>query len=167
MFENSILTKQSIETILATARRNLETDGGVCSVLFVQLASGQREARLVTLPATSEEKRTYFAALGRALRQEGKLIQEAVLVSEGWFVRTNEAPDAFKTPPSQHPLRQEAITVIGRNASGTRVSSVVQPFTRDGENKPIWCQPIFASYNEASDKGYQLCGLIDNLFPLF
>jgi len=133
-------------------------------VLFVQFGNNERMVVQVELASTGDRKQAQMAALGKSLRQTGKDISEAVLVSEGWLVTAQEGKCLLDVPPSQHPDRQEAIVLIGRDAAGGRVSSVIQPFGRDPENKPLWDKPVMATYNQAADHGYRQVSLLDQLF---
>lgn len=66
--------------------------------------------------------------------------------------------------PRQHPQRQKAIVIVGRDASGERVSSVVQTFTRRGEDHPVWEELAMASYNPTPETGLLTASLLDRLF---
>lgn len=164
MAQDSILTQTFIETTMVAARKNLERDGKVVPALFVRLSNNQRLVVLVDLAATSEQKQAHFAAIGRLLRKNGQDISEAMLVSEGWFVKPPKGTSALDIRPSQHPQRREAIVLIGRDAAGERASSLVQPFGRDPENKPLWEKPVMAIYNQVADQGYRIVSLLDQLF---
>jgi hypothetical protein len=164
MSDISILDKTFIDAILATARRNLEHDGCLWPVLFVRFDEGSPVGFVVDLPATAEGRRAYLAAMGWSMRREGKVVREALLVIEGWFVKVRSGTDDLAIAPSRHPLRRKAITIMGRDANGERVSSVVQPFSRNRGNKPIWTDPVVASYNEADSRTYQPVGLLDYFF---
>jgi hypothetical protein len=160
----SILDRTFMDAILATAKRNLEHDGRLCPVLFVQFDEGAPVGCLLDLPATVEGKRACLASVGWSMRREGKVVREALLLAEGWFVKVQTGTIDLMMRPSQHPLRQEAITIMGRDASGTRTSTVVQAFGRDSGDKPVWTEPVVASYNEPVGVGYQPVGLLDCLF---
>jgi len=163
MAKGSILTKDFLKPILATARKNLEADGRLYPVLFLHWGDGKLAAGLVQLPATSEEKRAYFTSLGLSLGQQGKKIHEAVFVAESWFVMAQK-PASLDISPSQHPERREAIIIVGRDAAATRYSLLVQPFGRDGEGRPVWHELAVATCNAPMDKGYRPGGLLDYLF---
>ncbi len=116
------------------------------------------------LPNTPEQKRVYFAQLGAHYGRHGQLIRAAVLVVESWLVESEEPPSAFRMRPSRHPGRQEALVLIGRDAPDTRSTQVIQPFTRDPRNKPVWSKPITAIYDEPATPGNRTQGLLDELF---
>ena len=61
----SILARPFVETVLTAARLNLEKDGHVLPVLFLQFASGERMISLLKeFPDTTEKKQAYFTAQG-------------------------------------------------------------------------------------------------------
>jgi hypothetical protein len=164
MQDDSILKREFIEMVLATAKKNLEKDGWLQPVLFLQFTGGQRAVCPLGLPKVSDAKQAYFAALGASLHQAGKAIHEAAFLSESWFVEAQKAVSALDFAPSRHPQRQEAIVVIGRDAGRQRVSSVVQPFTRQAENRPVWGELVIATYNNAVETGWHPVGLLHYLF---
>ena len=164
MPDDSILDKAFIDQILSTAKHNLERDGRLYPVLFVKFGEGAIVPCSIELPATTEEKRAYLASVGWSMRCEGKVVREALLLAEGWFVKVRTGTIDLMMRPSQHPLRREAITIMGRDASGTHTSTVVQAFGRDSVDKPVWTEPVVASYNEPVGLGYQPVGLLDCLF---
>jgi hypothetical protein len=164
MQSGSILGKEFIEVMLATARKNLETDGYLCPVLFLRFEGGERAIYPLELARSSAEKRAYFAALGAALHRAGKAVQEAVFLSESWFLEVQKTVSALDIQPSRHPQRREAILVMGRDADGERVSSVVQPFSHQGHGQPIWGELALATYNTAAGTGFRQVGLLDDLF---
>jgi hypothetical protein len=166
MSDISILDKAFIDHILATARRNLECDGKLWPVLFVRFNEGMPVPSLMDFPDTTEERQAYLAAVGSSMRREGKVVREALLLMEGWIVKVRSGAHDLALPPSQHPLRQEAITIMGRDASGTHTSSVVQTFQRNEKNKVIWSEALLASYNQAASQGCQPVGLLDCLFDI-
>jgi hypothetical protein len=164
IYTQSILTQKFLEPILITARKNLLSDGYLAQVAFVRDRSGRVIAVLLEMPKDPFEKRAYLAAWGSRLRRAGVVITEAVLLAEGWFVDGRKAPAPLSLPPSQHPARQEAITMVGRNAAGTRTTSVVQVFSRDRDNQPVWGQVAIASYNQLVKPGERMESLLDCLF---
>jgi hypothetical protein len=158
----SILEQVFVEHLLATARLNLERDNKLQPFLWVTAAPDIQLVVPLDLGKTAAEKQAYFRQIARDFRRRDEPILEAVMVAEGWFVNARTAPDATRIPPSQHPLRQEAITIVGRNASNTHQSWAVQPFRRDAHNKPVWEKMELAVFNEA--KPLKAVGLLDNLF---
>lgn len=162
----SILTQDFVEQILTTAQENLRASGYLSPVLLVHLAGGQRLITELELPETTEEKEAYFTRMGRSFRRAGQRIHEAVFVAETWYVDVREAPDAFTVRPSQHPARKEAISIVGRNAQGTRHTFLVQPYSRDRHNQPVF-EPIpeeMAQFNVLVEGGTHGVGLLDHLF---
>lgn len=75
-----------------------------------------------------------------------------------------KAPDAHKFMPREHPLRQEAIMLVGRNAEETRQTQIVQTVKRDKKNEPVWGSYIVETYNEPMTENNKVGGLIDALF---
>ena len=160
----SLLSRSIGESFLQTARQNLEKYGSLVSILFITFASGKRIEIPLQLPATTEDKETYFVSIGGAMASLNEVIVEAVLLSEGWVVNAQQAPASHKLPPSQHPSRQEAITLIGRNAAGTRHTCAVQPFHRQPSGQFIWNVLTIALYDEPVARGGRAVGLLDHLF---
>jgi hypothetical protein len=160
----SILAEAFGAPILTLARHNLEKDGKLAPVLFVK--QPQRAPLLVglTLPPEAEERQHYFLRLGHSLRQQGESVAEALLLMEGWFVSAQQGPLRFDRRPSQHPHRQEAIVLMGRNADHSRVTQVIQPFGRDAHGQPVWEERPLAVYNQPAGQGPQARGLLDYLF---
>jgi len=116
-YHETILSRDVIDFILEGARENLSTHGSLVATLFMRLDNGQRTITPLSLPRTSDEKQIYFALLGLSIRETGREIQEAIMVSESWYV----TPDGNNPPevaPSKHPNRKEAISLVGRDAIG-------------------------------------------------
>ena len=160
----SILAQEFVETILAAAKENMKEYGSLVPALFLHLESGERVIFSLRLPGTPEEKQAYFTALGLSIRLAGQRIHEALFVSEAWYVEVREEGAAFDVAPSQHPERKEVISIAGRNAQRTRLTFLLQPFSRDSQNQPVFEPLILAQYNAPVDTGYQPVGLIDHLF---
>jgi len=165
MQTKSILTRTFVKSALQTVRLFLEGNGDLAPLLFVNYASGKDDRIRMTMPDSYEQKRDAFTALGEHLRNTDGPISEALLIMEGWFVKDWKAESARNVPPSQHPNRQEAIVLVGRNAKNSRQTSVVQPFTRNGDNRPEWDKHPIASYNQPVQPGNRAEGLLDYLFP--
>jgi len=161
---HSILEQSFMAALLKKARTNVEQDGQLAPMLFVEPLMGDLLILGLDSSHPSEEKQAYFTQVGRYLRTQGTLIQAAVFLAETWFVMATEAPAALRIPPSQHPSRQEAIVLIGRNADNTRTSSVILPFRRDAQNKPVWPTLELGHYNAPVEKGVRPVGLLDFLF---
>ena len=161
----SILGQEFVETVLTAARLNLERDGALHPVLFLQLESREQMVMLLKeFPDTVGERQEYFTALGMALSHTGRRIDEAVFVSEAWYVGMEEGRTEFDVAPSQHPQRREAIVVMGRDAKRTRLTHVLQPFQRGDQNQPIFDQRVMEEYNIPADGFPQVVGLVDHLF---
>ncbi len=162
---DSILAKEFVETVLEVARKNLERDGALHPVLFLELRNDEQLVMLLKeFPDTVEERQDYFTALGLALPHTGRRIDEAVFVSEAWYVGMEEGGTEFDVAPSQHPERREAIVVMGRDAKRTRLTHVLQPFHRGEQNQPIFDQRVMEEYDIPADQFPEAVGLIDYLF---
>lgn len=152
--------------LLETTKDLLLTKGGMLSVLYIKDSNDQTS--FINLaeagPMDDPEFRIItISALGKEFRSQGIHIVEAVMLFEGWYLSA-KAPDAHRTPPSQHPLRQEGLLIMGRNAANSRSTSVVQPFTRDDQNRPVWQELIVAEYNTPVTTSTRPIGLLDYLF---
>lgn len=163
----SILGKEFVDIVLGAAKVNLEKDGELVPALFLRLDSGEQlVVALGDFPATSDEKRVYLSVVGMALSDTGRRINEAIFVCEAWYVSVKKEERAdLKLPPSQHPKRQEAIVVMGRNRERTRLTHVLQPFQRDAQNRPVFDEVAMAAYNIPAEQTPQAFGLVDYLFP--
>lgn len=160
----SILALENVELILAAAKDNLKRDKFLQPILFMHLTTGERLMAPVELSGTTTEKVRYLNRIGFSLWQQGKAVAEAILLAEGWFVALKEPTTAYIVPPSQHPERREAIVLIGRNADRTKLTSVVQPFSRDEDDEPIWQTPEMTAFDTPPSEAMQLVGLLDYLF---
>ncbi len=165
MENTSILDRPFVENILTTARHNLEMDGALVPMAFARLGDHLVvPVGLPDLPNDGDPKRMLLIGLGAKLRAQGQEINEAIMLVETWFVDGLKHPNAAKTRPSQHPARQEAIVVVGRNAANTRHTTVIQPFMRDDDNQPVWLPIPVADYNMSGANSMQAVGLLDFLF---
>jgi len=164
MSKPSFLAQAVLEPMLNTARKNLERDGYLVPVLFVQASIAGLQIGSLMLPQTPEQKRRYLAGLGSAFRQRDQMIRSAAMLSESWFVNAQETPGTMTIPPSKHPDRQEAISLIGRDANKTRITHVIKPITRDAQNRPLCGDPVIAFYNEPAQTTGKFNSLLDYLF---
>jgi hypothetical protein len=160
---HSLLNQETVEQILGGAKHNLITDGSVQPVAFLHCQNGERFVTPLRLAGEYEQRTGYMLTLGKKLKQEGKHLLEALMVMEGWFVEKPDFPLTVR--PSQHPARQEAIVLVGRDAKRTRYTSVVQPFRRDGPQGIRFVPVVMAEYAAPLTKGKRPEGLIDFLFP--
>jgi hypothetical protein len=164
MYTPSILAEAFCEHLFTTARKNLERDGFLAPVMFVNV--GTRSPVIVPLmyPPSSQEKQRYFIELGIRFRTLGQTILEAVMLMESWTVNAQTAPSALRFLPSQHPSRREAIALIGRNATNNCVTFVMQLFTKGKNNHLVWGERPMAFYNKPAEEAAQPSGLLDYLF---
>ena len=159
----SILSRDIVETILQGARENLATNGSLIATLFLKLDSGERTILPLSMPETPVEKQAYFTQLGFSVRDNGGDINEAILVSESWYI----APVDGKYPdqaPSEHPDRKEAITLAGRDALGLRYVFAIQPFHHDHQNGPVFNELELYDFDGNLDHKSYSTGLLDYLF---
>ena len=161
----SILTQEAVEPLLTVARENLEKDGFLVPVLLLDVAAKDPVMlMLMDFPDTPQAKQAYFAKIGAQFGRLGRRIQEAVSLAEAWMVLAQQAPAAHRILPSRHPSRQEVLALVGRDAANSRSTQLIQPFTRDAANKPLWGEPAIAVYNEPVEQGHRAQGLLDDLF---
>jgi hypothetical protein len=164
MSKRSILVKQEIDKLLQIAKQCAEQGHPIHQELILQVAGDQLLHMPLTLQGDAEAKASQFLVLGRQLHERGLAPCEAVLLCESWFVNVQTTPAALKFAPSEHPARQEAIVAIGRSADNRRYTQVVQPFTRDQANRPVW-QPLpLAMYDEPRTAQDGPTGILDFLF---
>lgn len=84
--QDSILTRDFVRGMLKSARVNLKKDGFLQPVLFLRLQSGERGIMPLELPNTHEEQELYFTSLGVSMEGTGREIDEALFLSETWYV---------------------------------------------------------------------------------
>lgn len=161
--DESILSRDTVETILQGARENLSAHGSLVATLFLKLNDGQRAIIPLSMPETSEDKQMYFSVLGLSVRETGRNVHEAILISESWYVAPTdgEYPDA---PPSEHPDRKEAITLAGRDSLGLQFVFAIQPFHRDEHDQPVFEELDLQHFGDDLDKNLYSTGLLDFLF---
>ena len=160
-----MLDKRFFMYALQAAQRDLEHDGELVPMLLVHLVSGAHFYKSLHMPNMYEKKKAFFRSIGATLRRTKGPFTEAVMLMESWYVDGREAPNAKDFSPSRHPCRHEAIVLIGRNADNSRQSSVVQPFTRNANNKPVWGTTPIALYDHPVSRDLRVAGLLDFLFP--
>ena len=159
----TILSRDTVETILQGARENLSSHGSLVSTLFLKLDTGERTIVPLSMPETPVEKQAYFTLLGLSVRDQGCDIHEAILVSESWYV----APADDKYPdqaPSERPDRKEAVTLAGRDNLGLRYVFAIQPFHRDPQNVPVFDELELHDFDGNLDNKSYSTGLLDLLF---
>lgn len=121
----SLLTQSHVNALLAQACQNKENDQQLMPVVF--LANGTKDLRILPLPdlaADADDRRAQFYAIGKKYPDT----TEAVFICETWFVNALKTADAFKVMPSEHPGRQEAVVLSGRNRSSTNSLCILQGF---------------------------------------
>ncbi len=158
-----LLEKEALLGLLINGRTAIEKFGTLQPMLFSELSNGERIMCPLRLPDESSEQYQKFNTLGKQIRSQCGSIETAVAMLEIWIVYGNEAPDIKKYRPSQHPCRREAIVLVGRNADKTRLVIVIQTFTRDEHNAPVWSKPKTV-ISDSGDGGMVAEGLIDALF---
>ena len=159
---DSILAQEFIDQMLAIARQNLESEGGLTTVVFLRFDDPVVHVMDVNLPETADARYVAIRHLGRQLRRHGQL-QEAVMVMDSWYVAGADGANGLHTPPSQHPRGQQAILAVGRNADNSHMSLVVQPY-QQAEKGWIWQKPLITHYDQPADATNRVEGLLDDLF---
>jgi|SRR5581483_4135158 len=163
--EPSILSQEFAEGILRQAKQNLKKDGALSPMLFLQFKEGEGGIVPLDLPDTHEERAEYFAVIGATFQSQGKVIEEALFLSDTWYVSAEgEGRLSLDVAPSKHPKRREAITIIGRDAQRTRYTMVVQVYGRDRQHQPVFEPPALAEYNIFGTPTSGPVGLLDHLF---
>lgn len=159
----SLLNKEQLLTFLQLARLRLEQNGSLTTILMTSLHTGEVLVDGVQLPDDFVQKCLLLKSIGRKIREEHGGIREAVLVAETWYIDAHGAPNATRYRPSQHPCRQEAITIMGRGEDKGRTAIVIQTFTRDEHNAPVWLEPHI-NVVAPGEEGMAARGILDYLF---
>ena len=100
----------------------------------------------------------YFTFLGLSFLETGRRVQEAVLLSESWYLEKAVGSDPPAIAPSQHPQRKEAITLVGRNAAAQQFVFAIQPFQRDAQDAPVFEALAFERFDGHPDDKISLPG---------
>lgn len=158
MSNKSIFSKHELRFILKYFRYRLVKQDLVPTLLVKTDAGEQYSCLLPNLPGTPEEKRHFFVSLGARLRHDGDIVKEAVFVFEAWYVNSQKFPDSLEMRPSEHPGRQEALVLTGRNADNTQSAYAIQPFAREENGKPVWQAVMLHTGKQAG------AGLLDWFF---
>lgn len=134
--------------LLPRIKANLETDGYVAPVVFALLPDDQLRVIALDFKTNGQKRRAYNSVKRhlRWLRAWG-----ALAVNESWVLLGPDA--ASHLPPSQHPNRREAISVLLQTFGFAE--SYVLPFERRGkqivfdrEMGPLQAQVFFFDFNE-------------------
>src|SRR5437867_3347868 len=88
--DESILAMEFVRFVLGRAKENLRKDAALQPMLFVRFKSGESGIMPLALPVTTAQKEAYFAEIGLAMLKRGKRIDEAVFVSETWYVMAEQ-----------------------------------------------------------------------------
>lgn len=131
----SLLTQSTVKDLLAIACQQKEQDGQVMPAVL--LLENRVHLRVLELPDLADDalvRRAQFHALGKQFPRSC----EAVFVAESWL-----APADSPGAPIDHPNRQEAIMISGRNRDNTRGMFVTQVFTTQ-DDRIIWQEPHIA-----------------------
>ena len=120
---HSLLTRPMIVDVLATACQQKEQLQQVLPGVLTLDTHGQKT--FIALPdlADALTKRVQMYGIGRKFPD----ITEAVFIAESWI-----AP-SLGVAPSEHPGREEAIVLVGRNRDNTNGVFAKQVFTTDGK----------------------------------
>ena len=147
----SVLTHSMVNNLLAQACQNKENEPQVMPMLF--LANGTKDLKILPLPDLADdafERRAQFYALGRQFPDT----IEAVFICESWLAAADST-----VAPSEHPNRQEAIMITGRNRDNTKGVFATQVFTTQ-DNRIIWQAPDITIKPGIAE------GLVDLIFAL-
>lgn len=139
--ESVIFGKTALFDLLKDARKTLEENGTVKPMLFLELSNGAGFITALQMPGEQKLKYRMFQEIGETIQLCGVAIEDAILLTETWIVPLTEATDVDKDISSQHPCRQQAIALIARNAARTHVAIVIQTFSIDEHNAPVWSEP--------------------------
>jgi hypothetical protein len=164
MSKRSILSREEIDKILKVARDCMENGQCLKQLLLIQVAGDRFLHMPIHLEGDADAKSVQLFTIGASLHAQGLTPTAALLLSESWFVKPLEAPAAMEFAPSKHPARQEAIIIIGRSADNKRYSQVIQPFTRDEREKPVWQPLLLEDYDEPRTSHDGPTGILDYLF---
>jgi len=164
----SILEREFVESVLDRAKEYLMQDDSFEPAIFLQFENQDRATIVLKgFPNSVAGRQACVASIGRSMHRAGKRIEEALFVSESWFV-SRKKPEQFSPDvrPSQHPNRKEGIIIVGRNADRMRQTFVIQPFNRDIELLPVFIDKEVEEYNTpVGNNGLRGDGLVDYLFP--
>ena len=160
--DSFFLSNEILLVMLENRKKTLEEKGVLRPLLFIELSNGERFSTPAMMPGNSEKYRV-FQALGKEIRLQKGTIKDVVLTCKTWIDNAQEGPDAIDPMPSQHACLDEAIVLMGRNADQTRSAIVIQKFTRDEHNAPVWSAPQITMV-DSSAKGRIAPGFLDALF---
>ncbi len=163
MKHRSILTKTFIEPLLKIAQQNLAEDGYLQVMLFLNLKGKGVKTYGLQMPNNNLGRQQVLNQLRQELSANGETIQEALILMDTWYIDGKDAQDGLHTLPSQHPERQEAIAIVGRDARNAKTSMVMQPYTRDEDGQLVWDASGTRIYGQSS-KEVSAPGLVDWLF---
>jgi hypothetical protein len=164
MEQSSILDKDSIDEILETAKEELIDAGKVSTILFMKFEDGEKAMIPLRVPEAQEEKIALIDAIKSKIHQIGHTVQEALMLSEVWYLDAPALERGYRLPVRENPTRKEAITIIGRDATNSRHTFVVQSFHRNDKNEVVFEPISMASYNETVTGKAKTIGLLDFLF---
>ncbi len=160
----TILTEDFVKQILHDARMHLGEFGGLPTTLFVLLDNNDHVLIPLAIPDNHEEKYAYFGLLGFSIQDSDRQVQEAILVAESWYVGKPEIDMHLDVAPSQHPDRKEAITLVGRDYTGSKSAYAIQPFSRDAKNKLVFEPLEIDQFDGSPPTEHYSTGLLDYLF---
>ncbi len=102
-----------IEEMTTWAKEFLLQDGTHAPTLFVETEVGQVIAELPDLPETTNQRLSYFLALGRhfAAAHPGENVRELAFIALSWASKQLPGEPAPKLRPSQDPNRVELLMI--------------------------------------------------------
>ena len=158
----TLLSKESINTHIKFARDTFIEQGYLSVQFVIKFYSGLIVPIVFEdYPSEPDKKAAAMRALCKKLRTQYGSIKEAIFFAEAWVAK-NTSPDFAEIPPSQHPDREEAIVITGRDDDNSNSVLVVQRFSRNEANEPIW-HTVEVHQGQGED-GITFRGVLDYLF---
>jgi hypothetical protein len=129
--KRSVLARSMVNNLLAEARQQKEYLQQVMPVILLVDNGQLRVLKLPDLAADATARYAQFHAIGTQFSG----CTEAVFVGESWIAAAGST-----VAPSEHPGRQEAVIITGRNRDNTRGVFATQVFTTEND-RIIWQKP--------------------------
>ena len=151
----SLLTKDLLQDLMITAKKNLEKDGSCLPVLHV-LANGKVLIFGISVNDLID-RRKLFSMIGNKVKEDFGGVDEAVFICESWYYKTDKGKPYEAIRPSQHPDRMEAVMIMGRDKSGKKQKLIMQPFTK------VKGKYVYHKKDISGKKG-DIAGIMDYIF---
>jgi hypothetical protein len=163
MINRTLLAKPFADAVLEKAKENLVTYGALTPVLFLRFVSGRWTIKALQFPETHERKILYILRLRLELHRQQGPIQEALILSEGWYEEVARASQIWAILRKKA-ARREGVVLVGRDADRQRYTHVVQPFHRSTSGSIVFEPLTLARYERAYVAQPGPAGLVDYLF---